>query len=607
MKKICLVFFVSVFSLFAQSEKSNVPFRYFDENAKSVSVAGSFNNWDSRANKLTKTDYGWKADIYLPAGYYYYKLVVDNLWITDPNNDWKIYDGGEGFNSVIKVGIPPLPVRKKSYRRFPKHKLPKPVLEDNPDWIELYYRAWELAWDKISFGTKSNGFVREYMDEGFNELIYQWDTCFMVMFALYGPELFPSLESLDNFYSKQRSDGYIQRVYSESNGEEVMEPVPEEPMINPPLFPWIELKGYHITGDRGRLENVYPILKNYFEWVIGNTSSAVDKNLYYTTGLGSGMDNTPREGIAKGAWIDHSAQLALAAKSLSEIAEILNKNGDANHYYSKYDLIKSAINKNLWEEGSKFYFDMRQDSLLSATKHIGAFWTMAGMVLPSENFPELREHLVNPEEFWRDHLVPTLSADDHDYDSSGFYWRGGVWAPTNYMILKGLENYGDFDLAHRIAVNHIENITSIFNEFSPDENKIAFEERYKDGYKTIWECYSPDYPAPATRWDSTFYSRQDFVGWSGLGPIAMLIENVIGLNLRADKNLIIWHIYRDDKHGIKDLRFGEQKVDLICSSEENELDFEIMCEKGFNLEIIWNSHIFRRKLNPGLNIFTLKK
>ena len=39
------------------------------------------------------------------------------------------------------------------------------------------------------------------MDEGFDpDTIWIWDTCFMAHFSKYAPDLFPGVESFDNFY-----------------------------------------------------------------------------------------------------------------------------------------------------------------------------------------------------------------------------------------------------------------------------------------------------------------------------------------------------------------------------------------------------------------------
>lgn len=598
----CLLFY---FNLSAQYLPVKITFKITDSKAKKVSVAGSFNNWNPAANPLTKKDSTWKTDIYLDPGYYYYKLVVDSNWIPDPSNDWKINDGGDSFNSIIKAGEPPIPKRKTEAVKLPKQYLPEPILENNHEWIELYYAAWEMAWNKIARGNEKNGFVKYYMDEGFNELIYQWDTNFMAAFGIYANDLFPAIQSLDNFYNKQRDDGYIQRVYWESSGKIANEPTEDEPMVNPPLFAWIELKNYKLTGDKERLEKILPILIKYYSWIEKNMRSKWGNGLYYNTPLGSGMDNTPREDVNKGGYIDMSAQQALAAKCISEIAGIINKDLIQKTFYDKYEGLKLIINYNCWNDETGFYFDFKQDGSLSSTKHIGAFWTLISQIADENKFHELKKHLTNPAEFWRPHLVPTLSYDDPHYDVTGHYWRGSVWAPTNYMLIKGLEKYGDYLTSYQIAENHLKNMSYVYYFFKPEEDKIAFEERYADDYKTIWECYSAEFLTPATRWDDTFYSRQDFVGWSGLGPIAMLIENIIGINIDVSNNEIIWRINRTDKHGIKNLNFGKEKVDIICLPKNDTYEFSINCKTKFYLKILINGNEIDKEINPGVNIFQI--
>jgi hypothetical protein len=293
MRKTLNIFLISGIlsvSVFCQNKSEKVKFIILAPDAKSVSVVGSFNNWNTEINPLIQKDSVWTTEIQINPGYYYYKFVVDGHWIPDPSNNWKINDGGESFNSIIKVGEPPKPIRKKSLLEFPKEKLPQPILKDNPDWIKLYYAAWEMAWDKIAQGTNANDFADYYMDEGFNEMIFQWDTNFIVAFALYARDVFPAIQSLDNFYKKQSPDGYIQRVYWESTGQIVNEPTSDEPMANPPLFAWIELKYYKMSGDKFRIKAVLPHLTNYYNWIELNMRDSSGQGLYYNTSLGSGMN-----------------------------------------------------------------------------------------------------------------------------------------------------------------------------------------------------------------------------------------------------------------------------------------------------------------------------
>ncbi|MBN1301788.1 MAG: hypothetical protein JW995_11290 [Melioribacteraceae bacterium] len=602
-----LYLLLSAVSVFASADSVTVKFTFKADSSHTVFIAGSFNNWNSTKHRLSSYDNGtWSIKINLPAGYYYYKFIDNGKWISDPRNQWKINDGGNGFNSILKAGNPPTPKRAKNKKKLYRATLPKPVLEANPEWVQLYYAAWEMAWNKLKNSTPENGFVKRYLDEGFNDLIYQWDTNFIVAFALYGRKSFPTIESLDNFYKKQRPDGYIQRVYHEKDGTIVQEPSDTDPMINPPLFAWLELKYYYMTADTSRFDDVLPVLVKYYKWIEKNCRTRIGGGLYYTTNLGSGMDNIPREGVGKAGWIDLSAQQALAAKSISEIAGINGNTKTQKLFQQKYNDLNKIMSTLCWDSTSGYYRDLKEDGSLSTTTHIGSYWTLLSETASPEQFLSLREYLINPQEYWRNHVLPALSSSDPNYSKRGHYWRGGVWAPTNYMVVKGLENYGDYQLAHSIAHNHISNISRVFENFIPDKDKIAFEERYNDGYKTIWECYSPELMEPATRWDNTFYSRQDFVGWSGLGPIAMLIENIIGLTLRADKDMIIWHINRTDRHGVSNLPFGKHYIDLICMPDDEYLSFEVSSKKEFELNIIWNDNIFRRTINPGINIFTIE-
>ncbi len=65
----------------------------------------------------------------------------------------------------------------------------------------------------------------------------------------------------------------------------------------------------------------------------------------------------------------------------------------------------------------------------------------------------------------------------------------------------------------------------------------------------------------------------DFVGWAGLGPIALLIENIIGIQADVPNRRIEWHLTRTDRHGINSLWLGEMgKVDLIASSRSARRD-----------------------------------
>ncbi|MBK9731019.1 MAG: glycogen-binding domain-containing protein [Chitinophagaceae bacterium] len=72
-------------------------------NAKEVFVSGSFNNWLKPGYPMQKKDGVWSNSVFLPAGKYTYKFVVDGNWIIDPDNP--LYDENEygTGNSVLWI------------------------------------------------------------------------------------------------------------------------------------------------------------------------------------------------------------------------------------------------------------------------------------------------------------------------------------------------------------------------------------------------------------------------------------------------------------------------------------------------------------------------
>jgi len=87
-------------------EHGRLVFLYHDDTAKSVSLAGDFNRWDSAATSLSKDASGlWLAVIAAPdAGRYQYKFIVDGQrWIEDPSNGLKAPDQYGGLNSVLVI------------------------------------------------------------------------------------------------------------------------------------------------------------------------------------------------------------------------------------------------------------------------------------------------------------------------------------------------------------------------------------------------------------------------------------------------------------------------------------------------------------------------
>jgi len=107
MKKILLIFsMLSIISILYSVEitESGVLFEYEDENAQSVFLVGSMNNWNTAATPMEKDENGiWKIVVHLDTGKHIYKFVADGNWHYDQDNHNVEDDGYGGSNSVIEI------------------------------------------------------------------------------------------------------------------------------------------------------------------------------------------------------------------------------------------------------------------------------------------------------------------------------------------------------------------------------------------------------------------------------------------------------------------------------------------------------------------------
>lgn len=443
--------------------------------------------------------------------------------------------------------------------------LPRPIVDERPNWLTLYDKSWEIASAGVKRGTANNGFVREYLDEGFNDNIFQWDTCHMMLFAKYANGFVPSIVSLDNFYQSQHSDGAICREIRESDGSDYWSRA-DPGYTNPPLFSWAEWEYYNLTGDGGRLARVLEALDRYFRWCKDHRTR--EDGMHYWNNLASGMDNLPRPEDEGAGWVDYTSQQALAARYMSRMAAVIGDRKLESRYEEEHATLSALVNRSCWNEEDGYYYDVYEDGGHVKIKSAACFWPMLAGIASSEQAARLAEHLANPAEFLRPHLFPALSADHPSYRESGDYWNGGVWAPTNMMYVKGLQQAGHEELATRAAINHLDNMAEVFRDVEPH---------------TIWENYSPERATPGKP------ARPQFVGWSGNGPITLLIENVIGIRADGVDNTVAWRPTLTGRHGMENLRFGDNSVDLVALSRDSadgSRRIEVRADAPFTLEII---------------------
>ena len=84
--------------------KKPTEFKLYAPVAKRVSLAGNFNNWDTKALSAKKDSKGnWMVKTSLGPGRYEYKFFVDGSWFNDPHCNSCITNAFGTKNCVVEI------------------------------------------------------------------------------------------------------------------------------------------------------------------------------------------------------------------------------------------------------------------------------------------------------------------------------------------------------------------------------------------------------------------------------------------------------------------------------------------------------------------------
>ncbi|MEL7239521.1 MAG: trehalase family glycosidase, partial [Planctomycetota bacterium] len=436
------------------------------------------------------------------------------------------------------------------------------------DWA-----TWELAWRNLRMPTLENGFLAPYLGTAFNGAVFMWDSAFICQFADYASRALPLIRTLDVFYCKQHTDGYICREISEATGKDRWAKM-EARSTGPNVLAWAEWLHFQRSGDHERLGKVFPGLLAFHRWM--RLHRTWPEGGYWSCNLATGMDSQPRHDGEPAlqydhhsfmTWIDATAQALLSAECLLKCADEIGRGGDVHDLRDEAAGLRTYIDARLWNAKQSCYVDRRRDGSLADLMSIGAYWVLLTDIANDERIASLVAHLRDDAKFNRPHRVPSISASDPAYDSNGNYWCGGVWCPTNYMVLKGLEKRGEDQLAHEIAINHLGNVVQTWRDTD-----------------SLWENYAPEGSRPGSP------AHADFVGWTGVAPIAILFEHVFGIRADVPNNRLVVDVRLTDEYGVQRYPFGDRVIDIAVtrrSSTEEKPQVQVTGDDTIDVDVRW--------------------
>lgn len=283
----------------------------------------------------------------------------------------------------------------------------------------------------------------------------------------------------ENGYINYRTGAYLDEII-EHNGELTS---------SAPWYNWLNAELHRMTGDSAFLEEMYPSGKKYYEFVVNNRDKDGDGLCEWG---GHAILESVRDGRVA-VWdevgnpthfesLDLNCMLVMEAKSLEYMARQLGLSHEADKWKEDYMRRTELINRYFWDEENGFYynvtregntFSFKDSNDLKRDEIIGFIPLWAGIASPSQA-SRLVEKLTDEQYFWRPGGIPTLAANDSYYHPQG-YWNGPVWVQWNYLIVRGLLDYGYKPVARELTGR----VTHGMNEVLRKTHNL-------------WELYSPE-------------------------------------------------------------------------------------------------------------------
>lgn len=313
--------------------------------------------------------------------------------------------------------------------------------------------------------------------------MYYWDTYFTNIGLLLDGDINQAKNNAENMAFLIRKYGFMpngNRTYYLGRSQ-------------PPFFSEMVLDIYECTKDIKWLESItdaveteydfwckyrvtktglmqyLPLLKdadterlyNYFNDRVGADVSGVEKaDVARTTLIGceSGWDFTPRWGVKSGDFvqIDLNCLIFKLLKNLEYFSTLLN-NGKAEHYGSLANNQAALIRKYMKNDDGLFmdydFCNNKMGEIFSAA----SFYPLAFNLATAEEAEIAVKNLTRIEQKYG------ISACER-HDVTGIYqWHyPNGWAPLQYIVIKGLINYGYSDDAERIAKKYVDLVDENF-------------------------------------------------------------------------------------------------------------------------------------------------
>jgi hypothetical protein len=343
-------------------------------------------------------------------------------------------------------------------------------------------RIWNVGW---SSNPSLGGFV-----------LFCWDTYFASMMLATGSKELAYANAVE-ITNAVTENGFVPNFYAVNDYK-------SRDRSQPPVGSLAVWNIYSKYKEKWFLELVYDKLLTWNRWWDANRNTdgllcwgsnpyeKVTYRYWETTGINGTFGGALESGLDNSHMYDdipfdkerHVQKLNDAGLSglyvmdcdlLAKIADELGKSRDAKELRKRADLYRKNLSL-LWDDERGLYYNRRTDTKEFSPRISPTNFYPLLANAPTQQQAErmIKEHLMNPDEFWGEWVIPSTPRNDPAYKNNT-YWRGRIWAPLNFLVYMGLRNY-DLPEARKAL--------------SEKSKNLLLKGWLKDGY--VFENYNPD-------------------------------------------------------------------------------------------------------------------
>lgn len=396
----------------------------------------------------------------------------DHLAFSSPSRSVRVYwTGGETAESALPVSGPYFaaaftrPIGLSTGRPRTAEQIGR-VLERERPAVRSVAGAIEtvMGWDTLYDPSKARVIspVSRLWSSGWGGyVLFDWDTFFAATLASVGDKDLAYADAVETL-REATDDGFVPN-YARPGGWKSFD------RSEPPVGSLTVLNLFHTYHDSWLLRETFVPLLRWNRWWSANRD--VDGYLVFGTdrntrrknpddpSIGtlqgakyeSGLDNSPlyddapfdeKTGRMPVADVGLMGLYVADCNALADIAAAIGKAPEEAELRARSARYGAKL-RSLWDPGTGIFLNRNLATGESSRRlaPTNFYPLLARVASPAEADRMVREHLLNPNEFWGQWVLPSIARNDPAFKDQE-YWRGRIWGPMNYLVYLGLRNYG---------------------------------------------------------------------------------------------------------------------------------------------------------------------